>query len=155
MAKEKKAKPPIQKRWWFIVLVIIIVLVAWNNTIGKKIDKANEEARQSELASREYIEITVDQIYEELDDNALKASDKYRESYLAVKGELGDVDSAGEYFDLYPLETDDDYIFCSLSSDEQREKIKKHSKGDIIIVKGKLSGIEMTDRLGITVDDIE
>lgn len=149
-------KLPFYRRWWFIILVIIAVMVTWNNTIGKSIDEAKEEARQSELASREYIEMTVDQIYEELDDNALKASDKYRESYLAVKGELGDIDSAGEYFDLYPLEDPDaDYILCNLNSDEQREKIKNHSRGDIIIVKGKLSGIEMTDRLGIYVDDIE
>ena len=105
---------------------------------------------------REYTEVTVDQLYEELDDNALKAKDTYTDAYVAVKGKMSVIDSDGESIAIYPIEWDSlDGIHCILSSDEQREAVKSHSKGDIVTVKGKITEVDDTWTYKIYVDSIE
>lgn len=105
---------------------------------------------------REYTEVTVDQLYEELSDNALKAKDTYTDAYVAVKGRMRVIDSDGESVTIYPLEYDSlDGIHCNLSSDEQREAVKSHSKGDIVTVKGRITEVDGTWPYKIYVDSIE
>ena len=156
MTKEKKPKLPFYRKWWFIVLVIIAVIVVWSNTIGKKIDESADEASKNAAASRDYIETTVDQLYEELDDNPLKAKDTYTDTYVAVKGQMRVIDSDGESVSIYPLEYDSlDGIYCTLSSDEQREAVKAHRKGDAVTVKGIITEVDGIFPYKIYVDSIE
>lgn len=105
---------------------------------------------------REYAEVTVDQLYEELSENALKAKDTYTDAYVAVKGKMRVIDSDGESISIYPIEYESiDGIYCILSSDEQREAIKSHSKGDIVTVKGKITEVDDIFPYKISVDSIE
>jgi len=108
------------------------------------------------VEEREYAEITVDQLYEELSDNPLKAKDTYTDAYVAVKGRMRVIDSDGEDVSIYPIEYDSlDGILCTLSSDEQREAVKAHSKGDIVTVKGKITEVDDIFPYKISVDSIE
>ena len=105
---------------------------------------------------REYAEVTVDQLYEELNDNALKAKDTYTGAYVAVKGKMRVIDSDGESISIYPIEYESiDGIYCILSSDEQREAVKSHSKGDIVTVKGKITKVGDMFPYKMSVDSIE
>ncbi len=105
---------------------------------------------------REYTEVTVDQLYEELSDNALKAKDTYTDAYVSVRGKLRVIDSDGESVTIYPIEYDSlDGIQCILSNDEQREAVKEHTKGDVITVKGKITEVDDTFPYKINVDSIE
>lgn len=105
---------------------------------------------------RKYTEVTVDQLYEELNDNVLKTKDTYTDAYVAVKGRLRVIDSDGKSVTIYPLEYDSlDGIHCALSSDEQREAVKAHSKGDIVTVKGKITEVDGSWPYKIYVDSIE
>ena len=105
---------------------------------------------------REYTEVTVDQLYKELDDNPLTAKDTYTDAYVAVKGKMSVIDSDGESVAIFPIEYDSiEGIHCILSSDEQREAVKGHSTGDIVTVKGKITEVDGTWPYKVYVDGIE
>ena len=105
---------------------------------------------------REYIEVTVDQLYEELSDNALKAKDTYTDAYVEVTGRMRVIDSDGKSVTIYPLEYDTiDGIHCDLSSDDQREKVKEYSAGDTVSIKGKITEVDGTWPYEISVEEIE
>lgn len=103
---------------------------------------------------REYTEVTVDELYEELNDNALRAEDTYKDAYVAVTGKLNVIDS--EYIGLYPLEYESlDGVHCIFTDDDQREKVKDYSKGDTITVKGKITDVGDVFSYKLTIDSIE
>lgn len=123
---------PFFSRWyvWAIILILISSFFRW---------AAGDPAE----IEHDYISTTVDELYEELEDNALKAEDEYMDAYVEVTGKLDVIDSDGEYIGLYPI--DEEYtldgIHCTLTSDAQRESLKKHSRGDIITVKGQITDV--------------
>ncbi len=103
---------------------------------------------------REYIKVTVDELYEELNDNELRAQDKYEDTYAAVTGKLSVIDP--EYIGIYTTEYDSlNGVHCIFTSDEQRDAVQEYSKGDTITVKGKLSDVGGTFGYKLTIDSIE
>lgn len=105
---------------------------------------------------REYIAVTVDQLYEELDENPLRAKDTYTGAYVELTGWMRVIDSDGDSISLYPLEYETlDGINCKLMNDEQREKVKEFSKGDTVTVKGKITEVDDVFRYELNIDSIE
>lgn len=103
---------------------------------------------------REYTQVTVDALYEELNDNELRAQDKYEDTYAAVTGKLSVIDS--EYIGIYTTEYESlSGVHCIFTSDEQRDAVKEYSKGDTITVKGKLSDVGGTFGYKLIIDSIE
>lgn len=137
---------PFFSRWyvWVIILILVSSFFRW-------------AAGEPEEVEHDYAAITVDQLYEDLNANALKAEDTYQNAYVEVTGRLASIDSDGEYFGLYPLEetfTFDD-VHCRMTSDEQREKLKEYSTDDTITVKGRITDIGEIAGYTLTVDSIE
>lgn len=93
----------------------------------------------------------------ELEDNALNASDTYKDQYVSVSGKLDNIDSDGSYINIAPL--DDSFtltfIQCYVKSDEQLETIKSKSKGDPITVKGKVTDVGEVLGYSIDIDSVE
>ena len=56
-----------------------------------------QENQQEQTEEIEYIVATVDEMYETLNDNALKAKKTYDGQYVEVTGILGTIDSNGSY----------------------------------------------------------
>lgn len=107
-------KKPIYKRTWFIVLAVIFVLGIIGN-LGSDDDdtkspsqsdrsvNTTENEKIIEVAVEEVkipIVITVDDLIEALDKNALKASNTYKNQYVELTGKLVNIDSAGNYFSI-------------------------------------------------------
>lgn len=142
----EKKKKKLYERMWFWVLIALLLIGAW-----RWLTSDTEPP-----ADREYTAVTVDQLYEELDDNPLKAKDTYTDAYVELTGCMRVIDSGGDSILLYPLEYETlDGINCKLTNDEQREKIKEHSKGDIITVKGKIIEVDDIFRYQMNIDSIE
>lgn len=145
--KEKKKKP-IHKRVWFWALMIVLAFALINFLLS--------DPNYVPEGEREYITVTVDQLYEELSDNPLKAKDTYTDAYAAVEGLMRVIDPEGESITIYPLEYDSlDGIDCTLTNDEQREKVKGLSKGDTVTVKGRITEVGGIYPYKIRVDSIE
>lgn len=138
-----KNKKPIYKRVWFIVLIILIIAVI---ALG---------GGEEDLSNVEYTSYTVDQMMADLDDNAVKASEKYMDQYVEITGKLNTIDSDGTYIDILPA--DDEWAFvgamCYIQDDEQLETVKNMAIGDTVTIKGKVT--DVGEVLGYYVDIIE
>ncbi len=163
-----KNKKPIYKRVWFWILVAVLVLGIGGTAGGSggsdssstasNTDQAAEasEEKQEEPAI-EYQDVSVETLFDELDNNAINASDTYKDQYLSITGVLGTIDSDGSYFALES--SNDNYIFqsvsCYIKNDEQLEKVKTLSKGDTITVKGKITDVGEVLGYSLDIDSIE
>lgn len=133
-----------------VILIIIAVLVAAFFLLDAWLGDYTPKDE------REYTEVTVDQLYEEFDDNPLNAKEKYTDAYVALTGYMRVIDSDGDSISLYPLEYETlDGVNCRLTSDDQREVVKGLSKGDNVTVKGQITEVDGIYRYKMDVDSIE
>lgn len=145
MSKKKK---PIVKKLLMGALIVAVVLVA--------VDYLLSDPNYVPKDEREYTEVTVDQLLEELSDNALNAKDKYTDAYVSITGKLHAIDSDGESIGLYPLEYESlDDVHCILTDDAQRDKIKGYSSGDTITVKGRITRVDSAFPYTLDIDSID
>ena len=144
MAKKKKK---LHQRMWFWIILALLIIGFWRLVMSTPTEPP---------ADREYTAVTVDQLYEELDKNPLRAKDTYTDMYVELTGWMRVIDSDGESVSLYPLEYETlDGITCKLMNDEQREKIKEYSEGDTVTVKGQITEVDGVFPYKVIVDSIE
>ena len=131
-----------------------------DQTEPEKEDKqeAKEEPKEEkEEETIEYTEITVDELYDALEKNAVNASDAYKGGYYAVTGKLSNIDASGDYISL--TEMNDEYSFnsmnCYIKSDEQLERVKQLSKGDTVTVRGKIKDVGEILGYSLDIDSID
>lgn len=161
-----KNKKPIYKRVWFWILIAVLVLgiggaaggSGGSNDSGAASTETSAGATdETQTPAIEYQDVSVETLFDELDNNAMNASDNYKGQYLSITGVLGTIDSNGSYF---ALESDNDnYIFqsvtCYIKNDEQLEKVKTLSKGQTITVKGKITDVGEVIGYSLDIDSIE
>lgn len=138
---------PFHDRLWFWILVIVIVGGIYSFI----------KTPSAPPADIEYVDVTADQLFEELSNNPVNASEKYKGAYVSVTGRMDVIDSDGEYIGVYPMGEDYslDSVHCTITSDEQLEKIKSMSKGDTVTVKGKITDIGEILGYYLSIDSIE
>lgn len=160
-----KNSKPFYKKVWFWVLALVLVLGIAGAAGGSGGSSTSDSTGQSEAAAEEqqeepaieYQDASVESLFDELENNAMNASDNYKGQYLSITGVLGTIDSNGSYFSL---ESDNDnYMFqtitCYIKNDEQLEKVKTLSKGDTITVKGKVTDVGEVLGYYLDIDSIE
>lgn len=104
---------------------------------------------------REYIEVTADEMYDELYENAMNAEEKYNDAYVAITGRLSTIDSDGSYISIAPDNHPLDSVMCYITNDDQKEKIKSMSKGETITVKGQIRDVGEVMGYSMNIDSIE
>lgn len=146
-----KNKPPIYKRWWFIAIIVIIVLAVIggfgsSDSSGSTSSTATSKTAVSSSSSEaaiEYTAYTVTELSEDLNSNALKASDKYKGQYVELTGRLSVIDSNGKYISI--VDSTDEWaitgVQCYIKNDEQKQVVMDMSIGDEIVVKGKITDV--------------
>lgn len=124
------------------------------STSAAKEDSSGEKAEVQEQI--EYTPCTVNDMINDLENNAMNASDKYKGQYIEVTGKLSNIDSSGKYISLYP---DDDFaiigVQCYIKNDEQKQVISKMSKGDTVTLKGKCTDVGEVLGYSLDIDSIE
>lgn len=103
-----------------------------------------------------YTSYTVDEMMEDLDNNPMSASEKYKDQYIQITGKLGNIDSDGKYISLLPK--DGVHIMgvhCSIKNDEQKQIIKNISIDDMMIIKGKCTNVGEVLGYYFDIDSIE
>ena len=144
-----KNPKPLYKRVWFWLLLVVVLITALLGCDTSEPAPAPED--------REYVEVTVDEMFDELDTNALNAEEKYKDMYVSVKGNLSVIDSDGDYIAIKPLNKEYtlDSVHCRITNDEQLETVKGLSVGDTIVVKGKITDIGEVTGFYLNIDSIE
>lgn len=143
------------------IVIAIIVVGVLGSVMGKKgsesessKDKssskietiASEKAGETEApteAQIEYTAYTTDEMIDDLEANAMNATDKYKGKYIQVTGKLSNIDAQGSYISLSKEANDFTIVNvqCFIKTDEQKEAIKTMNKGDSITLKGKCTDV--------------
>ncbi len=163
-------KKPFYKRGWFIALVVLVVIAAMAGTGGNgssdtpSANRANvgqSEApsaagQESEKPEITYTAYTVSQLIDDLDSNALKASEKYKDQYVELTGRMDVIDSSGDYISLSPADKEFTLtgVRCYIKNDEQKEVIMNASTGDTLVVKGKIKSVGEVLGYSLDMDEV-
>lgn len=145
---------------------IIISLAALYGSFKMIDNKTNEEIKEIVQDAKKQQEknlsnaetVTVDQMLNELDQNAMRAQKKYSEKWYEVIGRLGTMDSEGEYFILdgdggWTL-TNVKCIIPEAKRKKLTDKVATMERGERIAVKGVI--IDMGEVMGyeIRIEDV-
>ena len=114
------------------------------------------EQKKEETTPVEYTSVSVNDMMDALNNNAMGASDKYKGKYLEITGKLTNIDAAGKYIDLM---ADGDFeiigVQCYIKNDDQKAKIASMSKGDTVTLKGKCTDVGEVLGYSLDIDEIE
>lgn len=147
-------KKPIYKKWWFwLIIIVVIVGIGGSgtntnnstNVIETSMETTEKQTTTEEQSNQsiEYTAKTVDELKEDLKNNAATAKEKYNGKYLELKGRLGTIDADLKYISLLSANDKFDFtgIHCTIKNEEQKNVIKTLNKDDTIIVKGKITNV--------------
>ena len=98
-----------------------------------------------------YTSVTVTEMMDTLNANAMKASETYKGQYLEITGKLNVIDSDGKYISLVG---DGDFeitgVQCYLKTEEHKKAVMEMSIGDTVTLRGKCK--DVGEVLGYTLD---
>ena len=148
------------------ILIALVLIGVLGSIGGKKSGSDNgssnptsqtEAGANNEAEIIEYTPITVAELEEALEANAMNASDTYKGNYYAVTGELSNIDSDGKYISIEDPEAEFTFftVKCNIKTDEVKEAIKNLSKGDVITVYGNITDVGEVLGYSMTIDKIE
>jgi hypothetical protein len=152
-----KNKKPIWKRVWVWILAVIILFAAIGSTGGSS--DTDTSAPSTDINTPvvqepiNYTVVSVIDMMDALDTNALKAEKTYDNQYLEITGRLGVIDSDGSYISLYGGDFDFTGVQCYIKNDEQLNFVMDMIDGDTYTVRVKI--IDVGEVLGYQADIVE
>lgn len=165
-----KNKKPIYKRPWFIALIVIIIIGAIGSAGGDKTsneagnndtqvttsENINSTQPESKTPEITYTAYEVSELMDDLNGNALKAAEKYKDQYVELTGRLNVIDSSGKYISIVP--TDDEFaimgVQCYIKTEEQKAAVMEMSIGDTLVVKGKIKDVGEVLGYSLDIDEV-
>lgn len=140
-----KNKKPFYKKWWVWVIAGIIVAGMSSQdsenvqtpTVSETVE-SNTPAQQETVI--EYTAYNVSEMVTDLQENAMRAEQKYNKQYVEITGELNVTDSDGKYISLIPAGEMFSFsgVQCYIKNAEQRKKVAELNIGDIVTLRGKI-----------------
>lgn len=150
---------------WIIIGVVVIAVLGAAFGGGSDDEKASSSGSQSnsETSKKEdvqeevsYTAVDVGTMMNDLDSNAMKASDAYKDQYLEITGRLNVIDSSGKYISLTPA--DEEYailgIQCYIKNDEQKNAVMDMAIGDTVTLRGKCTDVGEVLGYSLDIDSI-
>lgn len=152
-----KNKKPIWKRWWVWILAVIILFAAIGGMTGNS--NTNDSSSSTDIDNTavqepiNYIAVSVADMMDMLNTNALKAENTYNGQYLEITGRLNVIDSDGSYIALYGGDFDFIGVQCYVKNDEQLNFVTDMVTGDTYTVRVKIT--DVGEVIGYQADIIE
>lgn len=146
----KKTKSKFGRFLKFIIIVVIIIVIVNSFGKGQESQSSNENSNTS-FNEGERISVEIDTLFEDLENNAMVAEQKYNKARIELTGQINSFDSDGKYFLLGS--SDDSYMFSSIQcyiDEDQMSDVMKLSKGDIITLNGTIKSIG--ENMGYSLD---
>ena len=148
-----KNKKPIWKQWWVWILVVSILFAAIGGMGGNSDTNTSDINTTTIQEPINYTVVSVADMIDALDTNALKAEKTYGGQYLEVTGRLGNIDSDGSYITLYGGEFDFTGVQCYIQNDEQLNFVMDMVDDNTYTVRVKIT--DVGEILGYQADIIE
>lgn len=138
-----KIKKPIYKKWWFWALVIVVIAIGLSGNNESKPSNDVTPA-QNKVEDVVYEVVDLQTLFDELDSNAMKAENDYKDKYVEFECKIKSFDSDGSYVSVEP-KTASEWNFssamCYIKNDAQKEFLLQKNVGDAICIKGKIKSI--------------
>ena len=148
-----KNKKPIWKQWWVWILVVIIPFAAICGIAGNSDTNPSDTNTTTIQEPISYSVVSVADMIDNLNANALKAEKTYDGQYLEVTGRLGNIDSNGSYITLYGGDFDFTGVQCYIQNDEQLNFVMDMVDDNTYTVRVKIT--DVGEILGYQADIIE
>ncbi len=88
-----------------------------------------------------YKTVSIEELFKDIENNALAAEDKYKGQYVSITGVVGKVDSSYVVIFESDITAGLNRVFCRIKNDEQKNIIKTLNERDVVTVKGKITDI--------------
>ena len=162
-----KVKKPLYKKWWFWVIIVLFLSIVGGVTVETEsgetevtqADGQSTTATQNSPSSQKTYEVVdLQTMFDELDENALRAENKYQNKNVQFEGKIANFDSDGMYISIEPVgasEWNFTTILCYITGKEQREQLMNLSKGDVVTVKGRIISIGEVLGYSMNIHEIE
>lgn len=143
------------------VLIVVGVIVALgvignllpdDETTGGSGGSADTSSGAETTAPIEYTEVNLKDMFDALNENALKAEKEYQDAYIKFTGAINNIDSDGSYITVKAIGDDwgFDRVQCYITDDSQLDFIIEKKVGDTVTVSGKVKSIG--ELLGYSLD---
>ena len=152
------------KKFLKVFLIIIIIGFISLMLMGKD-DSDNKTNSSSTVAEAEieYQTISLETLFSDLESNALKAQENYKDKYVEFSGILSTIDSDGSYVCIKAVPDGDytsefwlDEIQCYVKGNEDvLNFIKEHSKGDNVTIQGQITEVGELLGYSLNIDTIQ
>ena len=145
-------------KWILLTLIILCAIgaVTGGSNSNSSTKSTNSTSSKKEDIPKEYTSVSVNDMMADLDNNAMGASDKYKDKYLEITGKLTNIDASGKYIDLM---ADGDFeiigVQCYIKNDEQKTKVASMTKGETVTLKGKCTDVGEVFGYSLDIDEIE
>lgn len=153
-----KLSKPFYKKWWFWVIVVIVISIgasganSGSSSNSGSTSSSNVENSVSEV-NNQYEKVELQQMIDDLDQNALKAEKNYQNKYIEFSAKISSFDSDGSYVSVEAVNASDfnlDTVLCYIKNEAQLNFLLEKSKGDVVVIKGKVKSIG--EILGYSID---
>ena len=136
-------------------------LISWSVmalfAIGFAASDDSETESAVEETPTEFMQASVEKMLSDLSQNEMRAQKTYGGKYMEVTGTLGSMDSEGEYFSLDDNSFGLLSVHCKIPKSNREaitNKLIELEKGDIIVVKGKITDMGEIMGYNLTVIDV-
>ena len=160
---------PVYKKWWFWLIVgafvLFVIIAVFGEDSDKKETTSNPENSSSSYTSETnsedivYNHYDVVTLFDELDDNALKAEQAHNDEYIEIEGYISNIDSDGKYISVGSDPDDYDHLFdrimCYIKNKEQKNTVINAHKDDKVIIRGKIKSIGEVLGYSLNISEIE
>ena len=160
-----KLSKPIYKKWWFWMIVVLGVLIIAGAGSASGEDPSQEADSSTvknntvvENNATQYKKVDLQQMLDELNENALKAEKNYNNAYIEVTGKIASFDSDGSYITIEPINANEwnfETVMCYIKNKDQLNLLLEKSKGDEVTIKGKIISVGEFLGYSLKIDSIE
>lgn len=138
---------------YYLGLCLAFCFSIW--VIGSIINYSYSKPESTSSSHRTYTSVTVAQLKDDLNDNALNAANTWKNKYVKVTGILSNIDSDGEYFRLKVKGGFLSTVTCRVDSSVLKKQIAGFSVGAEITVCGKITSVNELSGYTLDVSEIE
>ncbi len=150
-------KKPIYKKWWFWVIVVLAVAIVGASSANDSDPNNDGTSPSSSSVEIVYEKVDLQTMFDDLENNAMSAEQKYQNKYIEIEGKISNFDSDGEYISIEPISAGSfnlDTMMCYIKNDSQKQFIMQKSKGDTVTIKCKVKSIGEVLGYSVNINEI-
>jgi len=140
----------------FLTLIGVIVGGDGEQPATSSKQSTSNETTQQEQPKPDPMVISVAKLVEDLENNALNASNTYTDQYVEVTGTLSNIDSGGDYFSLEPSR--DSFTFTNVQcfiNEEHLDTVANFAANQQVTVVGTITSVGEIMGYSIDVETIK